>query len=171
MNKNKLIICLSAVLLTAALLVTAHMSFTHLGIHSLYFSDVRRESFVFNINYADCSGFSVNYVRDEPVYRGETAQNLDEYLLPHRIRIALSDCIVSRKMQEEYSAWEVYQVVINEHTIQFMWFYNNNHGITILLASDSVLSVNEQSFTKLNFPIGTISVNIGVSVKTNGDLR
>lgn len=161
--KKRFIISSSAVLFTVALLSTMLMSFGSLGIQSIHVSDVHKESFVFNIGYADCSGFSVKYVGDESVYRGETAQDLDEYLLPHRIKITLSDCKVSKKFEEKYSAWQVYDNVINEQKVQFMWCYNNDHGITLFLASESILNVNEQAFTKLMIPAGKISIKVGVS--------
>lgn len=138
------------------------MSFGSLGIQSIHVSTAHKESFVFNIRYADCSGFSIKYVGDESVYRGETVQNLDEYLLPHRIKITLSDCKVSKKFEEEYNAWQVYDIAINDQKVQFMWCYNNDHRITLFLASESVLVINEQAFTKLRMPVGTISINIGV---------
>ena len=149
--------------MTAILLTTSVGNAFELGVLLLDFVQVSEEQFRVDIHYADCSGYSVIYVdEDERLYRGEKPQMLDEYLPSNRIKITLGDCEMSERVKEEYSPWQVYDFNFEGCSVSFMWCYNNDHGVNLYIASDSMLRINERAFSKIKIPIGKISIDITV---------
>lgn len=150
-------------MISTILLATSSVAIMDFGMQTLDFSYVSEDQFKISIGYADCSGYSVQYVNsNDLLYRGEMPQNFDDYLPSNRIKITLGDCKMSERIEQQYAAWEVYDIKLKEQDICFMWCPNDDHGIDLFIASDSTLCVDEQSFTKLTMPIGKISLNIKV---------
>jgi hypothetical protein len=131
------------------------------GIQKIRFSGISEEEFRVDIHYADCSGYSVQYVEDgEVLHYGEMPKSFDDYLPANRVRITVGDCEMSEDVKEKYEAWTAYKIEQADGDVYFMWCPNSDHGNYLFFASDSELYVEEQEFTKLAAPIGKISVRI-----------
>jgi hypothetical protein len=144
-------------------LATTFVGANGFGIQKIRFFDMTENQVNISIRYVDCSGYSVKHVQDDEVlYHGELPKSFDEYLPSNRIRITLSDCKMTEKIKTQYSAWTVYDADCENEDICFMWCYNADHGIYLFVASDSVLHIDEQLYTKLNKPIGEISISINL---------
>ena len=112
-----------------------------------------------NIKYSDCLGYSVqNAKEDERIYYGERAVQYDGSLGKNLIKIMLYDTDVSDRLLKLYGAFK--PRAFKWHDLRFMIVPMDDHSIVVYVGSDEKLTVEEQNYTKLNEPFGSIRVKI-----------
>lgn len=106
-----------------------------------------------NIKYSDCLGYSVqNAKEDERIYYGERAVRYDGFLGKNLIKITLYDTNVSDRLLKLHGTFK---------PRAFKWHAPmDDHSVVIYVGSDEELVVDEQNYTKLNLPFGSICVRL-----------
>ncbi|MBS6475430.1 MAG: hypothetical protein KH354_05555 [Clostridiales bacterium] len=112
-----------------------------------------------NIKYSDCLGYSVqNAKEDERIYYGERAVRYDGFLGKNLIKITLYDTNVSDRLLKLHGTFK--PRAFKWHNLRFMIAPMDDHSVVIYVGSDEELVVDEQNYTKLNLPFGSIRVRL-----------
>ena len=119
------------------------------GVRSVIVSKNIFGNVVISIRHFGASGYLVEKMENDVFYIGERPASLDDYMYPEQIKISLFDIDAHKKFESKYEQLKVYDYDFVSYKVQLMWVYNSDHGVDIYIASDTPLSVQEQTSTNV----------------------
>jgi dTDP-4-dehydrorhamnose 3,5-epimerase-like enzyme len=135
------------------------------GVQEIKVVENSSKELVLIIDYIDVRGYSVRTIyEDEMEYSGERLVEYDGSLGKHRIEITFYESSASARFAKQYPLWNAHELkevpADLRVKLKCKGVYSPDHAFVLYIGSDEPISINEQDFTRLNRPIGSIELMI-----------